>query len=398
MGLNQKMLDSLQAGSSIRKMFEEGEKRSKLYGAEQVFDFSLGNPVFEPPKEVHQAIAQVLTEDKKGLHRYMPNAGLPEVRRFLAAQLKKETGLDFRQTDLIMTVGAGGGLNVALKALLNPGEEVIVFSPYFVEYDAYIQNHGGIPIQVPTQIDFHLDLAALERAISKKTKALIINSPNNPTGVVYSKEELAALGELLRHKAQTFGSGITLLSDEPYRRIAYVDEVPSILAAYPNSVIVTSYSKDLALPGERIGYLAISPQHAERELLFQVASVALRILGFVNAPAIWQRVLPLVGNAMVDLTPYRQNRDALVRGLRAAGYEVTQPEGAFYLFPKSPNPDDAAFVAEAQAENLLLVPGRAFARPGYFRIAYCVEPKKVQGALPLFARLMARYQTARPQP
>ena len=393
MSLSQQILNSMQASSGIRKMFEEGARRTKEFGADQVFDFSLGNPIFEPPAEVVKALQQLAQDPTSGTHRYMPNAGLPEVRGYLAERLKEESKLDFQTSDLIMTVGAGGGLNVILKTLLNRDEEVICFAPYFVEYDAYIQNHGGKPVVVQTGEDFHLDLDALAKAIGKKTKALIINSPNNPTGVVYCQEELAALGELLRAKNRELGITLHLISDDPYRRISYIDEMPNIFAAYQNSLMVTSYSKDLALPGERIGYLAISPEHQDRELLSQAAVLSLRILGFVNAPAIWQRLIPLVGDALVDLTPYKTNRDTLVQGLRGMGYELVEPQGAFYLFPKSPIPDDRAFVKMAQELNLLLVPGSDFGRAGHFRISYCFAPEKIKGSLPLFERLI---QAAKP--
>ncbi|MDX2471892.1 MAG: pyridoxal phosphate-dependent aminotransferase [SAR324 cluster bacterium] len=387
-GVSQKILDSMEASSWIRKMFEEGAKRAAEIGAENVFDFSIGNPVFEPPKEVNEALAQLATIDTGGLHRYMPNQGLPETRDYIAGKLNSETGLGLTNNEIIMSVGAGGGLNTVLKALLNPSEEVIVLVPYFVEYDHYISNHGGVHKRVETNEDFSLNFENIAAAINKRTKAIIINSPNNPTGVVYSATELQQLGQLLLKKSAEIGHTITLLSDEPYRRISYVGELPNILNHYKNSIIITSFSKDLALPGERIGYMAVHPEHAEKDLLIQAAVIALRILGFVNAPAIWQRVLPMIGDAMVDLTPYQANKDILVNGLREMGYQVTEPGGAFYLFVKSPIADDAEFIALAQKENLLLVPGRAFGRPGYFRISFCFATEKIEKSLPIFQKLI----------
>ncbi len=387
-GISQKILDSLEASSWIRKMFEEGAKRAAEIGAENVFDFSIGNPVFEPPAEVNEALTELAQNNAGGLHRYMPNQGLPETRDYIAGKLKAETGLDITGQEIIMSVGAGGGLNTALKALLNPEEEVIVLCPYFVEYDHYISNHGGVHKRVETNEDFSLNLENIAASISNKTKAIIINSPNNPTGVVYSKEELTGLGDLLLQKSAEIGHTITLLSDEPYRRISYVGPLPNVLNFYKNSIIITSFSKDLALPGERIGYLAVQPDHAEKTLLIQAVVIALRILGFVNAPAIWQRVLPMIGDAMVDLTPYKTNKDILVKGLRKMGYQVTEPGGAFYLFVKSPLEDDAEFVALAQKENLLLVPGRAFGRAGYFRISFCFATEKIEKSLPIFKKLI----------
>ncbi|OGH00367.1 MAG: aspartate aminotransferase [Candidatus Lambdaproteobacteria bacterium RIFOXYD1_FULL_56_27] len=392
MAIAKKLQQSLGSSSLIRQMFEEGERRKALYGEDKVFDFSLGNPVFEPPKQVKAALQALIASDRPGQHRYMPNAGLAGTRSYLAGKLALESGLEFGAEDVVMTVGAGGALNVILKTLLDPGDEVLVLRPYFVEYDFYIDNHGGVPVSVPTLPDFTPDLAALAQAINPKTKALLINSPNNPTGVVYSAQQLAELGALLEQKSRALGHPIHLISDEPYRAIVFDRlEVPSVFKAYPNCILATSSSKDLALPGERIGYLAVSPRHQDRALVRAGTVLALRTLGFVNAPALMQRMLPLVDGARVDLGPYQKNRDLLYDHLRGLGLECVKPGGAFYLFPKAPIEDDLEFVKAAQELNLLLVPGSAFRLKGYFRIAYCFETAKIEASLPVFERLVKQF-------
>lgn len=387
-----KQMETAVAGSSmIRKMFEEGARRVKEFGAENVFDFSIGNPIFEPPPEVRQSLIKLLEDNEPGGHRYMPNAGYPQTRQYVADRLNKETGFSFQVPDVIMCVGAGGGINVLMKTLLNPGDEVIVFTPYFVEYDVYVANHRGEIKRVVTNENFSLNLDALSEAISEKTKIVLINSPNNPTGVIYPAEDLKKLGDLLRTKSAEFGQPITLLSDEPYKRINFGVEVPSQFLYYENSVMVTSHAKDLALPGERIGYIAISPKHEDRDMLGQGAGIAIRTLGFVNAPALMQRAIPLIGEAMVDIGPYRKNRDILYQHLTKIGFSCVKPEGGFYLFPKSPIEDDKAFIKAAQEFNLLLVPGSAFGTPGYFRIAFCFETEMVERSLPVFTKLARQF-------
>ena len=392
MAISQRMESAIENSSLIRKMFEEGDRRKKEFGEKNVFDFSIGNPVFEPPPEVTQHLIQLLQADEKGTHRYMPNPGYPHVREFIAGQLQKETSLPFALNDAIMTVGAGGALNVILKALLDPGDEVIVFNPYFMEYNAYVDNHGGVAKSVNTTPEFQIDIDALSEALSPSVKAVLINSPNNPTGVIYSAENLKAVGDLLREKSNSFGTVISLVSDEPYKNIVYEGVVPSIFNCYENSLVATSYSKDLALPGERIGYIAISPNHSDRALLQDATVIALRILGFVNAPALMQRMLPLVGSSWVDLAPYRKNRDILFNHLTKLGFSCVKPGGAFYLFPKCPIEDDKAFVETAQQLNLLLVPGTGFGLPGYFRICYCFETETIERSLPVFTKVAEIYQ------
>ncbi|NQU66203.1 MAG: pyridoxal phosphate-dependent aminotransferase [SAR324 cluster bacterium] len=392
MGISSQIEASIASSSMIRKMFEEGDRRRQIYGAENVFDFSIGNPIFEPPAEVKQNLLKLIQSDDKGTHRYMPNSGYPKTRQYVAGMLKDETQLDFGENDIIMTAGAGGALNVIFKTLLNPGDEVIVFKPYFMEYNAYVGNFGGVICVVKTKEDFQLDLAALEEKISARTKAVLVNSPNNPTGVIYSEEELVQLSSLLNQKSKEFGQPISLISDEPYRKIVYEEAAPSIFPHYENAIVATSHSKDLAIPGERIGYIAISPKHLDHKLLSMGAVLSLRILGFVNAPALMQRLVPLVGDVCVDMTPYRINRDLLYNHLTKIGFSCIKPAGAFYFFPKSPIEDDLAFIEAAQQLNLLMVPGSGFGMPGYFRISYCFDTDLIERSLPVFTALARQYQ------
>ncbi len=392
MAISKQIESAVKNSSMIRKMFEEGARRIQKYGAENVFDFSIGNPIFEPPPELKQSLLKILQSEEKGMHRYMPNPGYPKTREYIADQISAETGLSFTIDDVVMTTGAGGALNVIFRTLLNPGDEVVILKPYFVEYDFYITNHGGTPKKIDTDETFRIDFDLLEEALTPNVKAVLINSPNNPTGVIYSKEELDRLGQLLAAKSIAFGHPITLLSDEPYKNISYDVDVPSIFNAYANSIVVTSYSKDLAIPGERIGYIAIAPDHQDRKILQEGSVIALRILGFVNAPAIWQHVIPMVGTAKVDLEPYRKNRDILYEHLTKCGFDCIKPDGGFYLFPKSAIDDDKEFVKTAQELNLLLVPGSGFGTPGFFRIAYCFDTDMIERSLPVFTKLAQHYR------
>ncbi len=392
MGISKQIETTMENSSMIRKMFEEGDRRRQLYGEENVFDFSIGNPIFEPPPEVQQNLLKLVQSNEKGTHRYMPNSGYPATRQYLAKMLATDSGLSFSENDIIMTVGAGGALNVIFKTLLNPGDEVIVFRPYFMEYNAYVGNYAGSVCAVDTKDDFRLDFNALKKGITAKTKAVLINSPNNPTGVVYTSDELDQLGNILREKSAEFGQPISLISDEPYRKIVYEEPAPSVFPHYENSIVATSYSKDLAMPGERIGYIAISPKHQDHQLLNGGAVLSLRILGFVNAPALMQRLLPLVGDVCVDLKPYQTNRDILYNHLTEIGFTCVKPGGAFYLFPKCPIEDDLAFIEAAQELNLLLVPGSGFGMPGYFRLSYCFETEMIERSLPVFTKLAQQYQ------
>jgi aspartate aminotransferase len=376
-------------------MFEEGARLKQEHGPENVFDFSLGNPNLEPPPEVKEAIAKAATDKTPGIHSYMPNAGYPDVRAAVARNIRATEGVEIDENLIVMTVGAGGGLNVVLKTILNPEDEVIVPKPFFVEYVFYAANHGGTAVLVDTKPDFSLDLAAIEGAISPKTAAVLINSPNNPTGKVYSQAEIAELASLLKRKGDEVGRTIMLISDEPYRGIVYDGvSVPSILDAYSDSLVVTSFSKDLSLPGERLGYIAVSPRAETVQELMDGLVLCNRVLGFVNAPGLMQRaVKDVIGNT-VDTSVYKRRRDRLYNGLTSAGYECVKPEGAFYLFPKSPLEDDVQFVAHLQRYRILAVPGKGFGGPGYFRLAYCVSDETIDGALGLFDQAMRELQSA----
>lgn len=366
-------------------MFEEGARLKSELGAENVFDFSLGNPDLPPPDSFKTALKEATEEDAPHVHSYMPNAGFYTTRKAIARMVSQEQGVSVPLENIIMTTGAGGALNVALKAILDPGDEVIVLSPFFVEYNFYIDNHGGIPVKVETNEDFSLNFDAIEKAIKEKTKAIIINSPNNPTGTVYTESQLKELGHLLEKASSKRGYPIYLLSDEPYRRIVYDGvSVPSVFLSYKNSVIATSFSKDLSIPGERIGYLAVHPLAKASSALVQGMILAVRILGFVNAPALMQRVVEKICGDSVDIDQYRRRRDLLCNGLAEAGYQFIKPKGAFYLFPKSPIPDDTKFVDILRKKRILVVPGSGFGRPGHIRISYCVSEETIRGALPYF--------------
>lgn len=392
MAISQKVEGFLEKASWIRRMFEEGETLKKKFGADNILDFTLGNPELEPPAEVVREIIRLANSSTPGLHRYMPNAGFPGVRETIANFLSKENKIEFRQNHIIMTVGAGGGINVVLKSLLDPGEEVILFSPYFVEYRFYVDNHGGIYKEVDTKADFSLDVESAEKAIGPKTKALIINSPNNPTGAVYSEDQLKDLGQLLAKKEKVFNRDIYLLSDEPYKKLVYDGiRCPSVFEFYHNSIVVTSHSKDLALPGERIGYIAVSPEARPCEKLIEAMVFANRTLGFVNAPAFMQLLVQNFQELSVDISQYQEKRDLLYDNLTAMGYSTVKPQGAFYIFPKSPIEDDVAFVRKAQQKNVLVVPGSGFGRRGYFRIAYCVAKEVIVKALPQFDSLAQEF-------
>jgi aspartate aminotransferase len=391
MALAAKILDAIERSSWIRKMFEEGARLKSLHGPDKVYDFSLGNPDLEPPEEFHQVLGSIIAESPPGAHGYMPNAGYEETRSAIADYVSQEQGVRVSSEHVVMTCGAAGALNCIFKALLDPGEEVIVSAPYFVEYGFYADNHGGQIRVVPSLEDFTLDLAAIERTLNSKTKVILINSPNNPSGQVYDRSSLEQLGDLLASNSKKIGKTLYLVSDEPYRKIVYDGfEVPSIFEAYTNSIVATSYSKDVSLPGERLGYLVVHPEADEAEGLLGGFILANRILGFVNAPALLQRAVTHLQGACVDVGVYQARRDLFYQGLVDAGYELIKPRGAFYLFPKSPIADDVSFVRLLQEENILVVPGSGFGSPGYFRIAYCVGEKTIETAMPGFARALQK--------
>ncbi len=384
---------NLSRASWIRKMFEEGAMLKSQYGADCVYDFTIGNPNLEPPAEFQHALIEAVQNPAAGLHGYMSNAGYPFVRKAIAEYLSTEQGIPLTEQEVIMTCGAAGALNVMLKTLLDPGDEVLCPRPYFVEYGFYADNHGGVLKTAPTNADFTLDLAALADAITPNTKAVLINSPNNPTGQVYAQESLLALGNLLRDRSKAYNRIIYLVSDEPYRKIIYDGKtVPSIMTCYNESLIGHSYSKDLSIPGERIGFLAVNPRISEKDKVLGGLVMSNRILGYVNAPALMQRVLVSLQGKSVDVSVYQKKRDLLCGGLADCGYAVSKPAGAFYVFLKTPIADDVAFVKALQDELILTVPGSGFGGPGHIRIAYCVDDQTIIRALPGFKRVFEKYK------
>ena len=388
MGISRKISELMKDSSWIRAMFEEGERLKKMHGIENIFDFTLGNPVTEPPKALKEELARIASSDTKGLHRYMTNSGYEDVREEVAAFIKEKTNLPFTKDHIIMTVGCAGGINVALKALLDPMDEVIVPNPFFVEFRFYIENHGGVMRLVDTKEDFHLDIEKIKKAINKKTKAIIINSPHNPTGVVYDEKELRELAALLTERRQK-GQRIFIISDEAYRKIIYNGTTfPDLFPIYEDTITVTSHSKDLGLPGERIGYIALSPLVRNGKPLIDAMIFANRILGFINAPATMQRLVKRFQRNSVDIMDYQKRRDAIYSILVDSGFDVVKPLGAFYIFPKSPLPDDIQFVRTLQEHRILGVPGIGFGKPGYFRLAYCVELDMIERSRPYFKEVM----------
>jgi aspartate aminotransferase len=382
MPIAKKIKHYMESASWIRGMFEEGIRLKHQYGEDNVFDFSLGNPVLEPPPAFHAALRDLLEHPQPGMHRYMPNVGYPETRAAVAAQLTKETGMPFTAEHIVMCVGAAAGINVVLKTLLDPGDEVLFFAPYFVEYHFYVDYHGGVAKVVPTDANFDLDLEALEAALSPRSKVVLINSPNNPTGVIYPATTLKQLGELLQRRERQFNTKIYLLSDEPYKKLIYGGlTYPEIYPHHPNTMTVTSHAKDLALPGERIGYIAVNPDCADLKDLISGMSFTTRTLGFVNAPALMQRVIVKLQGVTIEMSQYERKRNFFCDNLATMGYQLVKPQGAFYIFPKTPIADDVAFVKALQANNILTVPGQGFGTPGHFRIAYCVEDRAIERSM-----------------
>ena len=388
--ISKKMEGLVKNSSIIRAMFEEGKKLSKIYGEENVFDFSLGNPNVEPPKEVKEAITEILNEeDSMFVHGYMQNSGYEDVRENIAEFINKENNTNVSGNDIVMTCGAAGGLNIILKTLLNPEDEVIVIAPFFGEYRNYVANYDGKLVVAQSERNtFQISTENLAKVITKKTKAVIINTPNNPTGVIYSEESIKKLAAILEEKQKEYGTSIYLISDEPYKEIAYDNiEVPYVLKYYKNTFIGYSYSKSLSLPGERIGYVVLNNEMDDYEDIASGLNVANRILGFVNAPSLFQRVIGRTLGAEVDVNIYKKNRDLLYNHLISLGFECVKPDGAFYLFPKSLIEDDMKFAEIAKQFNLLIVPGSSFGCPGYFRVAYCIDYKKIEKSLDAFTKL-----------
>ena len=395
MPIAKKIKHYMESASWIRGMFEEGIRLKQQYGEDNIFDLSLGNPVMEPPPVFYATLRRLLEHPPAGMHRYMPNAGYAETRAAVAAQLAKETGVAFTAEHIVMCVGAAAGINVVLKTLLDPGDEVIFFAPYFVEYHFYVDYHGGVAKVVPTAAPFDLDLEALEAVLTPRSKVVLLNSPNNPTGVVYPATTLKQLGELLQRKERQFNTKIYLLSDEPYKKLIYGGlTYPEVYPHYPNAISVTSHAKDLALPAERIGYITISPECADLEDLISGMSFTTRTLGFVNAPALMQRALVHLQGVTVDVGQYERKRNFLCNNLTSLGYQLVKPQGAFYIFPKSPVADDVAFVQALQERHILTVPGRGFGTPGHFRIAYCVEDRTIERAMDGFGAVARTFGMA----
>jgi len=391
MGVSLKIQESIEKSSWIRKMFEEGAKLKAEVGADNVYDFSLGNPDLEPPVEFFHALKKMSDSTASGLHGYMPNSGFADVRNSISQKVEKDHKIKLDGNSLVMTCGAAGGMNIILKTILDPDDEIIAIKPYFAEYGFYISNHQGVLVLVDSNDDFSINIDAIEKAITPKTKGIIINNPNNPTGKVYSEKEIESLCEMLTRKSK--GEKIIfLISDEPYREIVYDGIVVSpVLSKYKNTLVVNSYSKSLSLPGERIGYVAVNPEADNYALLMAGLNLSNRILGFVNAPALMQRIVAQLNDAAVNVSIYKKRRDILMAGLKEAGYEFSVPDGAFYLFCKAPGGDDVKFVRHLQKFNILAVPGVGFGGPGYFRLAYCTSEKVIERAIPKFKEAFASF-------
>ncbi len=378
MAVSRKIGRMMESSSWIRRMFETGNQLRAIHGADKVCDFSLGNPDVEPPAEFQRVLEEITAARISNKHGYMPNAGYMETRKAIARQVSIEQGVELGGENIVMSCGAGGGLNSALKAILNPGDEVLVSTPCFVEYGFYADNHGGSLVLVPGKPDFDLDVEAIARRITEKTAAIIVNSPNNPSGRIYPEETLKRLSAALLESEKKHGRPIYLVSDEPYRALSYDGAVvPGIMALYPHSIVVSSWSKTLSLPGERIGYVAVSPMAADAKAVVDGVILCTRILGFVNAPALMQRAVARLQGVTVDAGIYKRKRDLLCSALKDMGYDFFTPQGAFYLFPKAPGGDDLAFVQALQKELVLAVPGRGFELPGYFRVAFCVDSEVI---------------------
>lgn len=376
----------MQASSWIRRMFEEGMELRRIHGAENVFDLSLGNPLLEPPAEFNEVLKRIVNEEAPGTHRYMPNGGFPDVRAAVAKQLAVESGEPFEAEDILMTVGAAGALNVILRSILDRDDEVVIIAPYFAEYVFYVQHQNGVVREAQSGPDFMPDIESLKANLTDRTRAVIINTPNNPTGVIYPESVVAEIGAAIQEAEAKFGTEIYLVSDEPYRKLMYIDVAfPFIFKHHIRSIVATSHSKDLGLAGERIGHIAVNPAYSGKADFMDAATFSLRTLGFVNAPALMQRVVAEIQDATVDVSEYRNKRDFMYAALTDIGYNCIKPDGAFYLFPQSPIADDVKFVEMLQSKLVLCVPGVGFGTPGYFRVSYCVEDSVLEGSLKGFA-------------
>jgi aspartate aminotransferase len=393
MAISNKIRGFMEKGSWIRKMFEEGIALKQQYGEENVFDLSLGNPVMNPPERFYTELKKISENPINGMHRYMPNAGLTETRSAVAKGLSNETGLSFTSNEIVMTCGAGGALNVVMKTLLDPGEEFVIFAPFFVEYNFYADNHGGSCKVVPPDEDFLPNMEIFRSSINSNTKGVLINSPNNPSGIVYADKTLSEMCRIIKEKEVEFGTEIYLVSDEPYRKIIFDNlEYTHIFKYHDRSIVATSHSKDLALPGERIGYIAVNPSCPDIEELVNGLVFCNRTLGFVNAPALIQHLITHLQDTTIDVKVYEKKRDYLYKELTNMGYSLIKPQGAFYMFPKSPIKDDVQFSEELKENKVLVVPGRGFGLPGYFRISYCMEDATIQGSLEGLEKTISKYQ------
>lgn len=394
--ISNKMKTMVSNSSVIRAMFEEGKRLSEIYGEENVFDYSIGNPNIEAPSEIKDIIIKILNEENTNkLHGYMNNSGYEDVREGIAENINVKYNTKLNYENIVMTCGAAGGLNIILKSILNPGDEVIIFAPFFGEYINYVNNFDGkIKIISADTKSFQPNLKELEKEITSKTKAIIINSPNNPSGVIYNENTIIKMSKILKMKEEELGSQIYLISDEPYREIIYDNaKVPCILNYYDNSFIGYSYSKSLSLPGERIGYVVVNSKIKDFKEMVASLNIANRILGFVNAPSLFQRVIKESLNLEVDSNIYKKNRDLLYNHLIQIGFECMKPEGTFYLFPKSPIDNDVKFCEDAKKFNILAVPGSTFGCPGYFRLSYCISYEKTEKSLKAFDNLMNLYKS-----
>ena len=393
--ITENMRGLIKNGATIRAMFEEGKELARKYGKENVYDFSLGNPNVETPEEIKKLICEIVSEeDSLNLHGYMSNSGYEDVRKTIANSINKKYELNIDEQSIVMTCGAAGGLNIIFKSILEEGDEVIVFAPLFGEYSNYIKNFKGKEVIASTEENTFLpDVEDLKRNITERTKAVIINSPNNPTGVIYSSKVIEDICFVLKQKQLEYNNDIYLIADEPYRELVYDDtDVPYIFNYYDNSFVCYSYSKSLSLPGERIGYVAINNKMNDFEEMTAALSIANRILGFVNAPSLFQKVIKKSLNLEVDVNIYKRNRDLIYNHLIHLGIKCEKPQGAFYLFPKCPIEDDKKFCEEAKKFNILLVPGSVFKKQGYFRLAYCVSYETIVNSLPAFSKLMEQYR------
>ena len=393
MAISNKVRGFMEKGSWIRKMFEEGISLKQQYGEENVFDLSLGNPVMNPPEQFYEELKKISKNPINGMHRYMPNAGLTETRTAVANGLSNETGLSFTANEIVMTCGAGGALNVVMKTLLDPGEEFVIFAPFFVEYNFYADNHGGSCKIVPPDENFLPDMEVFRSSINTNTRGVLINSPNNPSGIVYGDKTLSEMCEIIKEKEVEFGTEIYLVSDEPYRKIIFDNlEYTHIFNYHNRSIVATSHSKDLALPGERIGYIAVNPDCSDIEELVDGLVFCNRTLGFVNAPALIQHLIAHLQDTTIDVRIYEKKRDYLYKELTNMGYSLIKPQGAFYMFPKSPIEDDVQFTEELKENRGLVVPGRGFGLPGYFRISYCMEDATIEGSLEGLEKTISKYR------